>query len=214
MELPTLTGLVTHQECARSPGAQRPESSRSVGYRYQQRLEEGNRGNRGCSNSRVCWNFRRNPARMNRLLLSTTLFLYNICRLLTGFSNYDGTTTTLLNNIAIAICFMIWDFWESMSPNSNHVSGTMAASLVIIEVLILLGLLALITTGLIRSAFIVYRAIANYLRKRRQQRQQYVIVFTRTGDPVVVISEPRHPDIPASRLSADSLIQAPGQSDV
>ncbi|OTA86764.1 hypothetical protein M434DRAFT_35622 [Hypoxylon sp. CO27-5] len=262
MELATLTGLsVTHTECACSSGIPSQERHRyeaaedlyfeaglsgRVGYRHQRHLDGGKRGNRGCGNSHICWNFRRSPVRMNRLLLSTTLFLYNIGQLCIGLN--DGITTNLFtNNIVIAICLMLWDFLESMNHNSDHAPLAVAASIVIIEVIILFGLLALTTIELyycyatfptmyvadyteltiavsiaevlqipmvIQSIFIVYRAIANYLQKRRQQRQQYAIVFTRTGDPVVVISEPRHPDISASRLSADSLIQAPGQSDV
>ncbi|KAI1408921.1 hypothetical protein F5Y13DRAFT_171588, partial [Hypoxylon sp. FL1857] len=66
----------------------------------------------------------------------------------------------------------------------------------------------------VQSGFIAYRTVVNYLRKRRQQRQEHIIVLTRTGDPIAVILGPRSSDTSTSRLSVDSLIQMAGQSNV
>ncbi|KAI1461752.1 hypothetical protein F4805DRAFT_413225 [Annulohypoxylon moriforme] len=162
-------------------------------------------------------------------MANATRLISSLVLLINSIGN-DNFKSILADTIATG-SVMVWDFSKTVGKGPYV---TVPMSYIVMEIIISLGIfvdilvetvvvgieqegsyLDPILTGsvltwspvLILSCILVYCTVTEYLQTRHHGKQRPIIVFTKTGDPVVVIPEPRSCYHSAFRFSVDSLIQ-------
>ncbi|KAI1090731.1 hypothetical protein F5B19DRAFT_462052 [Rostrohypoxylon terebratum] len=213
------------------------ELSRSAMYGYPQLPRKKRRSAQDHDDLLLYLTSKETSVRMSRLVVNATRLVFSLVLLLNGYFNL---ILVLIVDVIITGSLVLRDFPETIdkSPHATvYISSVVIETLISLGVLIVISLelVTLINVDLLGvdmdpplnptqigtllmwfpvlflSCVLVYYTVVEYLQTRHHVTQQPMIVYTETGDPVVVIPEPepepcRHS---VSRLSVDSLEQPP-----